>query len=206
MVRASLALAGLVSASMASGQIAFSTLAPNDSYLSGGYISGHNLSTTNWRQTFQFESSLSGQLDYLRFAISHRGGSTDYVVRLRLDDAGQPGTPIVRFDLSDGTPDPGHIATAVAGPGAPSLVAGQRYWFEFFTDSETAYHRFHRNTQSISLPWRGSNNGDDVWEFTNTVDAPAFEVAVVPEPGTLGALALGSALLLRRRARRKREI
>jgi hypothetical protein len=183
----------------AQAQVTFSTLAPTDTWLSGGFISGHNLATTNWRQTFQFESSLTGQLDYLRFAVSHRGGGTDFVVQLRSDNAGEPGAMIERFDLVDATVDPGHILLVDADGGAPVLTAGTKYWFEFFTDSATAHHRFHRNVAGTDLPWRGSNNGDDVWEFSNTVDAPAFEVAVVPEPATLTALGLGALALLRRR-------
>src|SRR5688500_7207531 len=134
----------LSAVSVAHGQVAFSSFAPGDLFLSGGYISGHNLATTNWRQTFRFQSALTGQLDYLRFAISHRAGDANFVVRLRNDNAGEPGAPIVRFDLSDSTTDPGHVLFVDAGIGAPVLNAGQSYWFEFFTDSATAYHRFHR--------------------------------------------------------------
>jgi hypothetical protein len=188
--------------SVADAQVAFTSFAPGDTFLSGGYISGHNLSTTNWRQTFRFQSALTGQLDYLRFAVSHRGGDTNFVVRLRSDNAGEPGTPIVRFDLTDSTTDPGHVLFVDAGPGAPVLNAGQSYWFEFFTDSTTAYHRFHRTTTSLTLPWRGSNNTDDVWDFSGTVSAPAFEVSVVPEPATLVALSVGALALASRRRRK----
>lgn len=188
-------------ASIGSAQVAFSSFGPGDAFVSGGYVSGHNISTTNWRQTFRFQSALTGQLDYLRFAISHRGGDADYVVRLRSDNGGEPGAPIVRFDLSDSNTDP-HIVLVDAGAAAPVLNAGQSYWFEFFTDSATSHHRFHRTSTSLTLPWRGSNNTDDIWEFSNTVSAPAFEVAVVPEPATLAVMGLGGLAVAFRRRRK----
>jgi hypothetical protein len=195
-----LALAGLAIA--ANAQIAYTNFLPGDVYQPGtGYSLSGPSNAGPQIVGMQFTSGLSGVLDTIRFANFYSSGDPGHLVSLYNDNgSNQQGSLITAWSYNDSNPA-NHITTVTNGFSSITLTAGQKYWVyvAVTTDGNGAWNFADASIPPGLISW--STNNGATYNYSTT-QMSAFEVAVVPEPATLGALGLGLAALLARRRKK----
>jgi len=168
-------------------------------------VSGPDSSYGLWQQAFDFSpttgDTLSGIYLTLTLALNHDLDQNTVDVFLLADNQGLPGTVLESWHFDDALP----LYTAphprpvlfCPGDGTVSLAAGERYWVGVGTSGNTVVSWFLNITGDKGIWCRNEGSGWHV--ISSNYTRPVFRVEVVPEPATLGLLAIGGVILSRRR-------
>ena len=137
------------------------------------------------------------------------GPETDVAVRLRVDDAGEPGVVLEEWVVPRGNTTPSdYVLESVA---EPVLEEGSVYWINI-ANADTSGSASWITAETNSLDWLFANSPSlfPAWQDPGpggALTGHGFAQVEVPEPGAGPLLALGGALLaplarLRRRSGR----
>jgi hypothetical protein len=163
-------------------QIAFSDFGPGNTYgnfgqsIGGQFING-----------YKFTSAAAGPISEIDVGI---GGTGMFDLNLYTDNAGGLGTSIwstSNVPVSSGSPNPAQIFFL----SGPTIAAGQSYWLVASGPSNSAY--WSPNTIGVKGSQYHHDSGSDFYVQNTTLGA--FSITVVPEPTTLGLLAIGMTTL-----------
>lgn len=194
-------LAFLTVATGAHAVVAFTNFGPSDEFGTGsGYTIGGPTSVVgNFSQGEQFEAGASGSLDSIRLALQHVSGANNFEVTL-YEDAGDAVGSFITSWTGGGLGAFGSTSILTLNNAFPEieLTAGSKYWL-VAAGMDDVWSAWMINNQGDMGGHTISTNSGASWSYT-TVNRGAFEVNVVPEPVSMGALAAGlGGLALRRR-------
>lgn len=202
-VRAGLPLAFFTIAAGAHAIVAFSNFGPDDSFDTGiGWtISGPDSVPGEFDQGEQFEAGASGSLHSIRLALQHVQGHNNFVVALHEDDSDTVGALITLWS-GDGLGAFGSdsILTLTNGFPSISLTAGEKYWVIAGAAGD-GWSAWMFNSIGDSGNHAATVDGGANYDYSLNTRG-AFEVNVVPEPASMGAILAGLAGLAARRKRR----
>lgn len=177
----------------------YTTFGPGQAFGSGGYTVEDNL---GWAS--QFQTTSTGAVGSIDLPLLLQGGAMTVTVVIAADSAGSPGAALETFSINN-LPATPTVESAISALN-PVLTAGTPYWFEVIgkgpnpgTDIGQWYDTSLSTTQTIDI----TNNGGATWSvFSAGEPVAAFDVvSQVPEPGTCGAIIVGSILILSGRRR-----
>jgi hypothetical protein len=145
-----------------------------------------------------FTSLLSGRVDNIRLATARVSGDATVHIALHAVTGQNDfvGAQLAMFTFSDSSTDP-HIAVASNTDPDMVLSAGTQYWLAYWSESDGIHRWFRGNTVNGRIA-RTLDDGQ-TYSYGSSFRLAAFEVNVVPEPGTIVVLGIGAAALLRRR-------
>lgn len=176
--------------------VTFSTFGPDDSALSFGYGFGDILDT---RIANQFTSSHTGSLDFIKLRTQASAGNG--IISLYRDSGDDIGGLMAQFTVDLTTAG---VKTLTNTDPSIQLVSGEKYWIECSSAiGSGVYSGWLRNNQSINGRIKfGQINASPSSTYTagsGALSAFSVNVTPVPEPFTLAAMGMFSALIARRR-------
>lgn len=187
---------------------AFTNFGPGPTYnATQGNPVGNAFDGNDYGEADSFVSAATGRLNTLRIALSCVFCTSSFSVNLAGDMGNSPGALLEYFTVPSsslglfGASNPPLLLTSVL---TPALTAGTRYWVTTTSDLTNAI-AWNLNSVGEVSPEGISTDAGAAWFAPSGLTPGALEVtAVVPEPGTLGLLALAGVALGALRGRQRR--
>ncbi len=178
--------------------VTFEGLGPANTWQSsGGWFGGTFAQTC----AVQFTPTVTGSFEELYAAIEPDPYATDrsYTLRILADVGNYPGASLWETSASV-WPVPNGEVFHLEDLGGPMLVAGQPYWLQADKPLVSeAGHLWSANDQGYKGSIALAHSGNP-WSIHDNQDIYGLRVLVaVPEPATVGLLALGLAVMTARR-------
>jgi hypothetical protein len=185
---------------------AYSTFGPGDSYSLGGYLvlgkDYPGLVKLSWAAGFTYSGSNGDLLSAIRFA-ARKGVLASSPLDILFLSGPTMGSASLLESWS--LPDPGTTLPQIyslASVSHPILTPGQVYWVMLRAGSSDAWWTWHLNDQGLTGLNAYSLDDGATWNDCNyagpgqSCEHPAFDVtsipsSTVPEPATIGLLAIG---------------
>lgn len=196
----------MVSAS-SQAAVVFTNLVGNRNYQTSSF----SQFSPSYKYAVAFVPTASGTLDTLSVPLVINNGNNPnapntatLTLTLTLDNGDQPGTSLESFNLTNlvryGESTSGRLETATSSL-HPALVQGQKYWVVATPPNGTL--GWFDSASGARGNYLYSPDNGQTWGFGSDALTGALEVtAAVPEPATVGMLAGGLLLALRRRVPR----
>lgn len=194
----------LVAASTALVQadVAFTNFGSGYQIFSGQIVSGANSVYNPQSPAFQFTSGATGTITTIDIGVNYELGDNHGLLKLFADDAGDTIGAVLGSWSFENMPafTSGGPAIQITNLSPVSLTMGTKYWvgMEVYGPDDQ-YYWMYSNQFTVGRGAVSYDNGE-TWDYRDNFDQCAITINVnpVPEPGSMGVLSLGVAVLIRR--------
>ncbi len=196
-IRSTFFVSALLATAIAHADVAYTSFGPGDGYdLSSGYTIATATSQGGYQSgAMQLTSATTGSLLSVTVPVIRISGTGALFVGFYSDAGNDVGTPLASWT----TTISGQTVRTLTAPAGIPIVAGAKYWVGLIAQ-DNSYLAWNNTSPAINGPY-AVNYDTQSGSVSGQISAFRVETQAVPEPGTLAALGLGAAALLRRRKR-----